>query len=74
MIMEVSQNEQKEHKDNVNILDTEIKSWKDFEYALKEESALLFVKMLSECGQNKDYIRVLAPKVNTIQMNHYLCS
>jgi hypothetical protein len=40
----------------------EIKSWKDFEYALREESALLFNKMLSECGQNKDYIRAVSSK------------
>ena len=37
-----------------DILANEIKLWKDFEYALREESALLFGKMLSECGQNKD--------------------
>jgi hypothetical protein len=28
----------------------------------KEESALLFGKMLSECGQNKDYIRAVSSK------------
>ena len=60
--MEVSQNEQKEDKDSISILDTEIKSWKDFEYALREESALLFNEMLSECGQNKDYIRAVSSK------------
>ena len=46
----------------VSVSDTEIKSWKDFEYALREESALLFVRMLSECGQNKDYIRAVSSK------------
>ena len=55
--MKVSQHEQKEDNENVNILANEIKSCKDFEYALREESALLFNEMLSECGQNKDYIR-----------------
>jgi hypothetical protein len=60
--MEVSQNEQKEDKDSISILDTEIKSWKDFEYALREESALLFVRMLSECGQNKGYTRAVSSK------------
>jgi hypothetical protein len=40
----------------------------------KEESAVLFDGMLSECGQNKDYKELLAPKVKTIQLNHYLCS
>jgi hypothetical protein len=62
MIMKVSQNEQKEDKDTINILAEEIKSWKDFEYALREENALLFNKMLSECGQNKDYIRAVSSK------------
>ena len=60
--MEVSQNEQKEDKDSVNILTKEIKSWKEFEYALREESALLFNKMLFECGQNKEYIRAVSFK------------
>ena len=40
----------------------EIESWKDFKYALREESALLFIEMLSECGQNKDYIRAVSSK------------
>jgi hypothetical protein len=31
-------------------------------YALREEDALLFDKMLSECGQNKDYIRAVITK------------
>ena len=59
--MKVSQHEQKEDNENVNILANEIKSCKDFEYALREESALLFNEMLSECGQNKDYIKNLLP-------------
>ena len=58
--MEVSQNEQKEGKDSVNILAEEING--EFEYALREESALLFNKMLSECGQNKEYIRAVSSK------------
>jgi hypothetical protein len=60
--MKASQNEPKEDKDSINILTGEIKLWKDFEYALREESALLFDKMLSECGQNKDYIRAAVSK------------
>jgi hypothetical protein len=56
------QSEQKEENDNVNILVKEIKLWKDFECALREESALLFGKMLSACGQNKDYIRAASSK------------
>jgi len=45
-----------------DILDKEIESWKDFRYALREESALLFDKMLSECGHNKDYIKAVISK------------
>jgi hypothetical protein len=60
--MKASQNEQEEENGKVDILANEIKSWKDFEYALREESALLFDKMLSECGQNKDYIRAVSSK------------
>ena len=52
----------KKKNGNVDILANEIKLWKDFEYALREESALLFGKMLSECGQNKDYIRAVSSK------------
>ena len=60
--MKASQNEPKEDKDSINILTGEIKLWKDFEYALREESALLFDKMLSECGHNKDYIKAVISK------------
>jgi hypothetical protein len=42
-----SQNEQKEEKHDDNILTKEIESWKDFEYALREDNRLLFSKMLS---------------------------
>jgi hypothetical protein len=59
MITKVSQDELKAENNNVNILAKEIKSWKDFEYVLKDESAFLFNEMLSECGQNKDYIRAV---------------
>jgi hypothetical protein len=60
--MKVSQDEPEEENANINILGKEIKSWKDFEYALTEESALLFNEMLAECGQNKDYIRAVISK------------
>lgn len=66
--MKVSRDESKEIG-NVDILAKEIETWKDFRYALREENALLFNKMLSECGQNKDHLELLAPKVNTIQPN-----
>jgi hypothetical protein len=48
------------HEDDVvinNILTNEIDSWSNFEYALREESRLLFNKMLSECKENKDLAR-----------------
>ena len=47
MIIEVSQNELKEDGSvDDDILAKEIESWKDFRYALREEDALLFDKML----------------------------
>jgi hypothetical protein len=60
--MDVSQNEQKEDKGNVNILAKEIESWKEFEYALREENATLFKRMLSECQGNEDYARAASSK------------
>ena len=59
--MKVSQNEQNVNG-NVNLLVKEIESWKDSRCALREEDALLLNKMLSECGQNKDYIRAVISK------------
>ena len=61
MIVEVSQNEQNENGD-VDILAKGIESWDDFKCALREENANLFNKILSECGQNKDYIRAVCTK------------
>ena len=45
-----------------DILFKEIKSWSNFEYALREENRLLFSKMLSECRQNEDYIKAASSK------------
>ena len=45
-----------------NLLTKEIESWKGFEYALREENRLLFNKMLSECEENKDYVRAASSK------------
>ena len=45
-----------------NVLTREIESWKGFEYALREENRLLFNKMLSECEENKDYVRAASSK------------
>lgn len=57
----MSQNEQNENG-NVDTLAKEIESWKDFRCALREEDVLLFNEMLSQCGQNKDYIRTAVYK------------
>jgi hypothetical protein len=45
-----------------NVLTREIESWKGFEYALREENRLLFNKMLSECEENKDYVKAASSK------------
>jgi hypothetical protein len=45
-----------------NLLTKEIESWKGFEYALREENRILFNKMLSECRENKDYVRAASSK------------
>jgi hypothetical protein len=46
-----------EGKEDKDILNNEIESWKGFKYALREENRLLFSKMLSECQQNGDYAK-----------------
>ena len=61
MLLEVSQNEQNENG-NDDILAKEIESWKDFRYALREENALLFNKMLSECVHNRGYVKAAISK------------
>jgi hypothetical protein len=58
----VSRNEQNEEGSADDILAKEIESWKDFRCALREENALLFNEMLSECRQNKYYIRAVISK------------
>ena len=45
-----------------DILNEEISSWEDFEYALREENRLLFSKMLSECRENEDYLKAASSK------------
>jgi hypothetical protein len=63
-----SENEQKEEKEKHdddsknNILAKKIDSWSNFEYALREESRLLFNKMLSECKENEDLVRAASSK------------
>ena len=47
---------------NKDVLSEEIKSWQNFEYALREENRLLFSKMLSECVENEDYIKAVSSK------------
>jgi hypothetical protein len=58
----MSQNEQKQEYDNVNILTKEIKSWQSFEYVLREENRLLFSKMPHECQENEGYIKAASSR------------
>jgi hypothetical protein len=62
--MGLSESEQKEQgdDDNDNILIKEVDSWSNFEYALREESRLLFKKMVSECRENEDYATAVSSK------------
>ena len=45
-----------------NKLAMEVKSWKDFEYALRSPNTVLFNKMLTECLENKDYVTAFRTK------------
>ena len=45
-----------------DVLTKEIKSWKGFEYSLREETRFLFNKMLSGCRENKDYVKATSSK------------
>jgi hypothetical protein len=62
--MDLPQNEEKHQRPDeaINTLANEIESWKDFVYALKEENGLLFNRMLSECGENEDYVRAASSR------------
>jgi hypothetical protein len=56
LLINLQKEEKEKHDDDSknNILAKEIDSWSNFEYALREESRLLFNKMLSECKENED--------------------
>jgi hypothetical protein len=63
--MDLPQNKEKQQQADEevnNTLANEIESWKDFEYALKEENGLFFNRMLSECGENEDYVRAASSR------------
>jgi hypothetical protein len=45
-----------------DILTKEIDSWSNFEYALREESRVLFNKMLSECKDNEYLVKAANSK------------
>ena len=49
------------HEDE-NILAKEVKSWKGFEYALREPNATFFNKMLTECLENEEYTSAFKTK------------
>ena len=40
-------------EENKDILEAEIQSWNGFEYALREENAILFHDMLEKCRKNE---------------------
>ena len=48
-----------------DILDKEIESWKSFEYALREENAILFNKMLEEIRQYSKAVTVKGESYST---------
>jgi hypothetical protein len=63
--MDLPQNKEKQQQtdeDADNTLSKEIGAWKDFKYALKEDNRLLFNRMLSECGENEDYVRAASSR------------
>jgi hypothetical protein len=49
-------------KEEENILAKEVKSWKGFEYALREPNAILFNKTLKECLENEEYTSAFKTK------------
>ena len=55
----LNENSQSSTGTNNNILDKEIESWKGYEYALREEDAILFNKML---GEIREYGKAAASK------------
>ena len=40
----------------------EIESWSKFEYALREEDSILFLKMLNECQKEEEYSKAFNTK------------
>jgi hypothetical protein len=59
---ENEQETEEQHSDGYNIISKENDSWSNFEYALREESRLLFNKMLSKCKENEDIVRAANSK------------
>ena len=45
-----------------NIITKEIKSWNNFQYALREEESILFNKMLNECQKEEEYTKAFNAK------------
>ena len=50
-------------EDSESLTEREIKSWKGFEYALRNPNASLFNQMLRECLENKEYSEAFKTKV-----------
>jgi hypothetical protein len=49
-------------EEDENILAKEVKSWKEFEYALRKPNATLFNKMLIECLESEEYASAFKTK------------
>jgi hypothetical protein len=49
-------------EDSESLTAREIKSWKGFEYALRNPNASLFNQMLRECLENKEYAEAFKTK------------
>ena len=45
-----------------NIITKEIKSWNNFQYALREEESILLKKMLNECQKEEEYTKAFNAK------------
>jgi hypothetical protein len=59
----------KNEEEQENILTSEVESWSNLEYALREEDRISFNKMLNECGKEKEEFS----KANaTLLLNHCL--
>ena len=67
----MSQNEQKQEDDNVNVLTKEIESGSNFEYALREEIDFSLTKCFLNVKKMNATSKLLTPKMSS-HLNHCL--